>query len=331
MGLFRKPLPATRREPSHAPDHDQRPAWMQNGIKVALLDGHDDLNVVGESFHQDNLWHLVGGRRNPEIHVRSAEMAAVLVAEYGNEHDPNAVGIWIDGLKVGHLSRDDAARYRPGLLALQQQYRMAIALPAVIVGGGNRDNGPGMLGVFMRHDADDFGLSRPHRSPPPGSAMRTGLSDALASDDSSHLAWMTGLPADSMRAIPALRNLLRQEQNPLARHFMHAHLQTLLYRSRDTFASALDEYDKECRDHDAEMINIRVALIAKWGGVPFLEIYRQMAIRQQKAGDFRQALWWVERGIAIYGDDAVRPEAVTDLRKRAETYRARLDARPATE
>ena len=52
---------------------------------------------------------------------------------------------------------------------------------------------------------------------------------------------------------------------------MHAHLQSLLYRSRDVFASALDEYDQACHQHDAEMDGIRAAFMAKWGQVPVLE------------------------------------------------------------
>jgi len=49
-----------------------------------------------------------------------------------------------------------------------------------------------------------------------------------------------------------------------------------------------------------------------------------MAIRQQKAGNYSQALWWAERGIALYGHDCARPEAVEDLRSRAAKYQAKL-------
>ena len=54
-----------------------------------------------------------------------------------------------------------------------------------------------------------------------------------------------------------------------------------------------------------------------------LDTYRQMAIRQQKQYDYGRVLWWAERGIALYGDDAARPEVVDDLRKRAAGYRAK--------
>jgi hypothetical protein len=50
-----------------------------------------------------------------------------------------------------------------------------------------------------------------------------------------------------------------------------------------------------------------------------------MTIRQQKAKDFEQALWWAERGIAIYGTDCARLEAVADLQKRADSFRGKLN------
>jgi hypothetical protein len=61
---------------------------------------------------------------------------------------------------------------------------------------------------------------------------------------------------------------------------------------------------------------------------PWLETYEQMAIRQQKAKNFEQALWWAERGITLYGADCARPEAVEDLQKRAAAYRAKLSPQP---
>jgi hypothetical protein len=304
---------------------DQRPSRMRNDVQIALLDGGEALEVVGESFHQPALWHLAGARPGKER--VSKDIRAVLVAEDDNSYDASAVAVWIDGLQVGHLSRENARRYRPGLLAQQQARGMPITLPGVITGGGIRSDGPGKLGVFLRHDPEDFGLSRQFLPPPTHSGMRTGLSDARATDaadDSYDLGWMTSLPSDRIRAIPYLRNLLAQETDILDRHFMYVHLEAILYRSRDAFASALDEYDETCRQHDAEMDSMRQAFIAKWGQIPLLETYQQMAIRQQKAHNYDQALWWAERGLAVYGGDCARPEAVEDLRKRAVKYRTLL-------
>ena len=242
-------------------------------MEVQLYEGREDLEVVGEASYQENLWRVVGGGGSSNDRVR-LEVYAVLVAEPDNPYDANAVSVWIQGLRVGYLSREDARRYRPGLLALERQHGKPIALAGAIVGGGMRADGPGRLGVFLDHDPADFGL-RPMAPPrASGSAMRTGLSDALATDeadDAYDLGWMGDLPADDLRAIKALRQLLEREADAIDRHFMHAHLQSLLYRSRDVFASALDEYDQACHQHDAEMDGIRAAFMAKWGQVPVLE------------------------------------------------------------
>jgi hypothetical protein len=136
---------------------------MRDGAQVALLDGGEDLEVVGESYYQPNLWHLAGARPGKE-RVRE-DIYAVLVAEDDNPYDPDAVAVWINGLKVGHLSRENARIYRPGLLAQQEARGMPIALAGVITGGGIRSDGPGKLGVFLQHDPEDFGLRR-HPLPP---------------------------------------------------------------------------------------------------------------------------------------------------------------------
>ena len=332
MSLLRRLLGGGQQSPDRQPAWSpaQRPAWMRDGMEVQLYEGQETLQVVGEASYQDNLWRIVGGRRSPDGRVRE-DIVAVLAAEPDNPYDASAVAVWIQGLKVGYLSREDAQRYRPGLLALEQQCGKPIALAGVISGGGMRADGPGRLGVFLDHDPADFGLRPVAKSPPSEPSMRTGLSDALATDeadDSYDMHWLSDLPLDELRAIKMLRQLLEHETDAIDRHFMHAHLQTLLYRSRDVFASALDEYDQACQQHDAEMDGIRAAFIAKWGQVPVLELYRQMAIRQQKAKHLEQALWWAERGIAIYGTDCARPEAVEDLQKRAEYFRGKLSPEP---
>jgi hypothetical protein len=135
---------------------DETPAWMRDGVEVTLLDGNEDLEVVGESYYQENLWRLVSPHRRGE-RVRS-DIYALLVAENDNPHDAKAVAVWVQGLKVGHLSRANARRYRPGLLRLEDRYGQPIALEGEIVGGGIREDGPVRLGVFLRHDLTDFGL-----------------------------------------------------------------------------------------------------------------------------------------------------------------------------
>jgi hypothetical protein len=179
--------------------------------------------------------------------------------------------------------------------------------------------------VFLRYDPGDFGLGLPSAGPYADARRRTALGDDLAcsKDSPCNLVWMHGLSDDDVRGIKALREALVTESNVIGRHFIYAELEAALYRCRDVFTLALDDYDKACKQHDSEMGRIRSACLAYWGKVPVLDTYRQMAIRQQKQHDYGQALWWAERGIALYGDEAARPEAVDDLRKRAASYRTK--------
>ena len=90
------------------------------------------------------------------------------------------------------------------------------------------------------------------------------------------------LPEADRPAIAKLRELLAADPDPIDRHFQFAELEARLYRSRDLYESALAEYDEACVRHDAEMERICEAFLAKWGKIPLLNTYRQMAIRQEK-------------------------------------------------
>ncbi len=301
-----------------------RPRWMKDGLEVSLFDGPDDLEVVGESYYQDELWRVVGGRSRERVRE---DIAALLVTEPDNQHDSNAIGIWIGGWKVGHLSRPDAAALRPGLVNLERQEGKKIALEGVVVGGGVRDDGIGNLGVFLRYDSEDFGLAST-RVVPLQRRMRTGFSDAAftdGQDDSYDLGWYDDLSENDLKAIKQLRELLSNESDPIDLHFMYRELETRLYKSRDTFGSALDEYDQACREHDRAMDQIRPALLDKFDQIPLLETYRQQAIRCQKAHDFESGIWWAEKGIDLYGDHAADPAWVQDLETRVRKFRARID------
>jgi hypothetical protein len=295
---------------------------------VVLYGGSHDLEVVGESHYQDALWEAVGGRTTSRVRV---DVEAVLFAENDNAYDSNAISVWIRNKRVGYLSRDDAAIYRHGLVALRTHEGKEIGLRAVIVGGGIREDGPGFLGVWLSYNPVDFGETAV--VPPPVfsmcGSMRTGLTEALLTDegdDSYDLSWLQAIPSDPIAAISKLRQLLGHDPDPIDRHFMYCELEERLYRSRDAFSSALAEYDEVCTRHDSEMDDIRGALFVKFGKVPLLDTYRQMAIRQQRAKRWPDAIWWAERGLALYGGNAARPEAVADLENRVTAYRAKLVA-----
>lgn len=292
-------------------------------VEATLYTGGETLEVVGESHYQEALWTLVGGRRTEPVR---SEAYAVLVPDPDNRFDADAIEVRIDGQIVGYLSREDAAAYHPGLIQLMRKSaNHLVALHAVIVGGGQRSDGLGFLGVFLDHDPADFGLAAHHAT----GGMRTGLSDAIATDladDSYDLSWYTQLPGDDLVATALLRSLLESADDAIDRHYMFSELEHRLYRCRNTVASALDEFDAVCRQHDEEMDFIRPALLSKFGVVPVIEMYRQATIRCGKATLWQAARQWAERGLSVYGEDAGRPEEVEDLRKRVAHAIAKIEA-----
>lgn len=308
-------------------DGYDRPDWMTDGMPVTMYEGDVDLEVVDESYYSDELWML---SQVPYGQRVRKEVSALLAEEPDNPYDSNAIAVWIGGFKVGHLSRDDARRLRPGLLALERSEGKKIALGGVIVGGGNLDGGAtANLGVFLKYDPEDFGLPpvRSAQRQPRGSGLRTGLSETIRADendDSYDLSWMDGLSSNEVSAITQLRRLLVDESDPIDLHFIYAELERRLYKSRDAFSSALDEYDAACEEHDDLMDEIRLALVERLGAVPLLETYKQQAIRQQKAKRFAEALHWADRGIDLYGDEADDPSWPDDLRERRGKYAAKL-------
>lgn len=283
---------------------------MTDGMSVTLFEGHETLEVVGESHYQEEIQTVV--------HEVGREIAAVLVPEPENPYDSNAVSVWVAGVKVGHLSRSDAELYQMSVARLMRQEGKPIAVAGSIHGG---EPGKPSFGVFLRHDPEDFGVRR--RNAYREEAASEGSVDTGTSHV-SHTSWYEGLPNDPVRSIKTLRGLLEKATDPIDRHFMFNELEKLYYKCRDVFASALDEFDEVCEQHHSEMISIRPALLEEFGDIPVLPTYRQAAIRCQKLHDYQAALTWVERGLEIYGEDANRPDGVEDLQQRSAKFQAKL-------
>ena len=105
------------------------------------------VDVVGESAHQDELLALTGGRRTWA--GARQRVLAHLELDDGDPDDPNAVSVTVEGWVVGHLSRRDAARYRPVIQAAIAENGLATCL-AEIRGGWQRDRGDvGRFGVIL--------------------------------------------------------------------------------------------------------------------------------------------------------------------------------------
>jgi hypothetical protein len=92
------------------------------------------------------------------------------------------ISVWIDGLLVGYLPRDQASALRPGLLEAQEREGKPIALEGVIVKGAMRGDGGSRLSVVRRYDPEDFGLSASPEAKHANSRPRTGLPVTTFSD-----------------------------------------------------------------------------------------------------------------------------------------------------
>ena len=108
-------------------------------------DGEYSFKIVGESYRQDDLAQLAGGRTEDGVHL---ETLAELAPEASNPHDANAVAVTIGGRQVGYLSRSDAVQYRT---RFGSQRAMCNAMIA-----GGWDRGPDDVGLFgVRLDIDE--------------------------------------------------------------------------------------------------------------------------------------------------------------------------------
>lgn len=109
----------------------------------AVLEGRHQVLVVGESFYQDALLAIAGPKgEEGACHA----CLATLVCEPSNPYDPNAVAVTIDGRKVGHLNREQAAMVCKRLAAR----RSPCTVRAQVNGGWDRGKGDtGHFGVVI--------------------------------------------------------------------------------------------------------------------------------------------------------------------------------------
>jgi hypothetical protein len=100
------------------------------------LPGGDTVEVVEESHHQEALRAIMGATAEG---MHEFACHACLIHEPGKVWDKNGVAVYIKGLLVGHLSRDDATRYAPFFDALRRVYKARPVCDALIE---ERDGGP---------------------------------------------------------------------------------------------------------------------------------------------------------------------------------------------
>jgi hypothetical protein len=94
-------------------------------------DGDFETDVVGESHYQDALAEIAGPKTEAGVDL---EVKAQLVPEPDNPTDPQAVAVYIEGRKVGHLARDLAAQW-VAIQARRGETGQIVEVDANITGG----------------------------------------------------------------------------------------------------------------------------------------------------------------------------------------------------
>jgi len=130
-----------------------RPTRPTSTEDVHLLSGDRTVQVVGESFYQNELNRICGGKTRDGHQL---PVIATLVPEPANEHDPNAVGVIVNGRKVGHLDSKKAAMLQRPIIEAAASAGKPLGCRAVIVGGwdrGRNDQGHFGINLFFNEKA----------------------------------------------------------------------------------------------------------------------------------------------------------------------------------
>lgn len=99
-----------------------------------LGNGSFAVDVVGESHYQSALWSVAGPATTES---RFERVTAVLSLQDDNPHDDMAVDVMVSGVRVGHLSRADARKFRLRVERFGLEGRR-FQVPTALTGGWRR-------------------------------------------------------------------------------------------------------------------------------------------------------------------------------------------------
>ena len=135
MANYTRLLPAVWRFCFGSRDAEATEQERLGEAKAELLgSGNYRVAVADTSNYQRELMWIAGGKKTEKARLQAA---AVLVLETDNPDDPQAVAVIIKRQTIGHLSREDARRYRCRLRKFGFPDLQA-AFPAIVVWDGKQ-------------------------------------------------------------------------------------------------------------------------------------------------------------------------------------------------
>lgn len=145
-----------RRPTSHSEEEPSEPVALMPTCLPAVEQGGPLVAAVGESHYQAALVDICG-RNDREAVLFECE--ALLVPEFDNPRDENAIHVEIDSRTVAYLARDDAIAYRPVVQALLEA-GFAASCRALIVGRDGHDPETETLNLGVCLDIADAEICR---------------------------------------------------------------------------------------------------------------------------------------------------------------------------
>ena len=100
-----------------------------------------ELNIVGESYHQDALAAISGPKG---AGGKQMAVGTTLRCEPRNQYDPNAIRVEVMGQQVGHVAREQAALVCPAMMG---HFGGVMEAPGMIVGGWRDQGSEGHYGI----------------------------------------------------------------------------------------------------------------------------------------------------------------------------------------
>ena len=108
--------------------------------------GQFEFEVVGESFYASAIASQIPKDATSDDLMGGVDCVAVLAMDDDNKYDDKAVAVYIGGLRVGHLSRDDARSFRRRLSI--NKMPGAVTSCHALIRGADYGDGPN-YGVFL--------------------------------------------------------------------------------------------------------------------------------------------------------------------------------------
>lgn len=250
--------------------------------------GRYSSDVVGESNYQEAFQRVCG---EPTYEGVDEFVVASLLREPENPYDRNAISVWVDGMRVGYLSKQKALKFRDLVDGIHKQDQVPTCNANIRGGWENSEGRQGLYGIWL-----DL--------PSPDGVVR----EAPPSFENQVLAAWRNRDIDQTTALFAVP----VSHFTLDRHYL---LQGIVEEAFD--ARAIDlRMARLCEElawiyirefpRYARSLKASDKLLGGTGSLPVVPTFRRLATLLTEKGDYSKAIEVCEIGISLGVDDGTK-------------------------